>query len=134
MAKVHKTNHVFIYIQKLRCCSHPGHHTHSGRNSVAHTLLIWASTTHYDNTVLRQITGDTQKLYGHESTMHPQKNFLYMKKKRHYFQLTHVCDRIFNILYLALCLLASISDLFLHLHPSGVQNSADKKKSRHKNL
>jgi len=36
------------------------------------------------------------------------------------FQLTHMCDRILSFLLVALCLLASINDLFLHLHHQGI--------------
>ena len=79
VAQLHNTNHVFTYILKLRCCSHPGHRTHSGRNPVIH-VLIRASTSHYNSNVLHQITCDTQTLYGHESTVCS----LYMKTERHY--------------------------------------------------
>ena len=134
MAQVHNTNHVFTYIQKLRCCSHPGHHKHSGRNPVTPKFLTWASTSHYDSTVLRQRTHDIQKLYGHESTMHPEKTCYTWKQRGVTFQLAHKCDRIFNFFLAALCLLASISDLFLHLHSSGIMKSVGKKWSWHKNL
>jgi len=36
------------------------------------------------------------------------------------YLLNRVCDRIFNFLFVALCLLASISDLFLCLHHQGI--------------
>ena len=73
LSQVHNIDQIFTYIQKLRCCSHPGHYTHSGRNPVTHMFLIQASTSYYDSPVLCQITCDTQKLYGHKSTMHPVK-------------------------------------------------------------
>ena len=49
--------------------------------------------------------------------MHPEKKTCYTWKPRDItIQLTHVCDRIFIFLPVALCLLASINDLFLRLH------------------
>ena len=83
-------------------------------------FVIQVSTSHYDSTVLRQITCDTQKLYGHKSTMHPKKTCYTWKQRGIPFQLTHVWDRIFNFLLVVLCLLASISDLFICLHYQGI--------------
>ena len=56
----------------------------------------------------------------HESILIPKKLFMYKKKRGITLQPTHVCDRIFIFLFVALCLLASISDLFLHLHHQGI--------------
>ena len=56
----------------------------------------------------------------HESILIPKKLFMYKKKRGITLQPTNVCDRIFIFLFVALCLLASISDLFLHLHHQGI--------------
>jgi hypothetical protein len=106
----------------MRCCSHHGHHKHSGRNLVTLMFLIQASPNHYDSTILRLITHDTLKLYGHEATVQPKKSCYTWKQRSITFQLTHLCDRIFIFLLAALCLLASISDLFLHVHHHRIDN------------
>ena len=50
--------------------------------------------SHYDSTVSRQITHDTQKLYGHESTMHPEKTCYIWKQRSITFHLNHMCYRL----------------------------------------
>ena len=93
MAQVHNTNHVFTYTQKLRCCSH--HWTpHTFSQEFSNTYVPQTGfNSHYDSTVLCQITHDTQKLCGNKSTMHPEKTCYTWKQSGITFQLTHVCDR-----------------------------------------
>jgi len=78
----------YLHIYKSWDAPHiTGHHTHthSDRNAVNLYVPHTGFHSHYDSTVLRQITHDTPKVYGHKSTVHPRKNLLYMKTKRHYF-------------------------------------------------
>jgi len=86
-------------------------------------FLIQTSTSHYDSTVSRQITCDTQKLYGHGSTMHPpppkKKNYM-GGKKRHYFPTDSHVQQNFQLPPCSPLLIASISDLFLCLHHQGI--------------
>ena len=82
-------------------------------------FLKRASTSHYDSNVFRQITCGTQKLYGYKSTMQPEKTCYMLKQRSITSQPTHMCDRIFSLL-VALCLLASITDLFLRLRYQGI--------------
>ena len=112
---------MYLYIYNSWDVAHiTGHHTQSYRNPVTHIFLILSSTSHYNSTVLRQITHDTLKLYGHKSTMHPKKLVIDEKQRGITFLMTHMCDRIFNFLLVTLCLLASISDMFLHLCHQGI--------------
>ena len=94
MAQVRNTNHVFPYIQKLRCCSHhwtPHTFWQESSNSYAPQTGFHS---HYDSTVWHQITLDTQKLHGHKSTMHPEITCYTWKQRGITFQLTHMCNRI----------------------------------------
>jgi len=116
MAQIHNTNHVFTYIQKLRCCLHHWTpHTFCQESSNSYVPLM-GFHSHYDNNMLHQVTRDTHKLHGHKSTMHPEKACYTWKQRHITFQLTHVCNRIFNFHLVALSLLPFTIDLFLHLH------------------
>ena len=93
MEQVHNTNHVFTCIQKLRYCSHHWTpHTFWQESSNSYVPHM-GFHSHYDSTVLCQITRDTQKLCGHKSTMHPEKAFYTWKQRGITFQLTYMCDR-----------------------------------------
>ena len=79
---IHNTNHVLTYIQKLRCCSHcwtPHTFWQESSNSYVPHMGFHS---HQNSTVLHQITRDTQKLYGHESTMHPKKKKLVIHENK----------------------------------------------------
>jgi len=96
------------------------YHTHSGKESSNSYVPHMGFHSHDDSTVLRQVTCDTQKSYGHKSTWHPEQICYTGKQRGITFKLTHLCDRIFNFLLVALCLLASISDPYIRSHRQGI--------------
>ena len=85
MVKVRNTNNLHIY--KSWDAAHSTGHTHT------HTHTFWQECrnsyiphtdfhSHYDSTVLRRTTRDTQKLCGHKSTMHPGKKSLVIHENK----------------------------------------------------
>jgi hypothetical protein len=123
MAQAQNTNHVFTHIQKLRHCSYhwtPHTHIHSGQefsiSCVPHTGFHWPLWQHCDTSCNSWHMEVVHKWVNHA----PQKKPVIHKNKEALFADWLVCDRIFKFLLVALCLLNSISDLFLSLHYQGM--------------